>query len=91
MKVTILGKSYELVEVGSGVMPEGHYGECDDPSLPGKQIRVREGLPEEDRLRIYLHEMLHAAAWEQFSEEFVDRLSTDMARVLWRAGWRATA
>lgn len=34
-----------------------------------------------------LHEMRHAADWGQ-SEEFVSREAKDVARILWRLGWR---
>lgn len=88
MRVVVLGRAWDMVDVDA--LPPGLAGDCDAPTEKGRKIRVLRDQPPQERLRIELHEMLHAAAWDQFDEEWVDRLSRDMARVLWRRGWRPT-
>jgi len=89
VRVTVLGKTWELVEVDT-LPGKDQAGDCDSPDTRRKRIRVLATLSDRDRLRVLIHEMLHAAAWHQFSEEFVDGLSTDLAAALWRCGWRPT-
>lgn len=89
MRITILGRAWNMVDVDA--LPPGQGGDCDDPATRGKTIRILRTLPDRERLRVELHEMLHAAAWDLFSEEWVDRLSSDMAAVLWRRGWRPSS
>lgn len=87
--VTILGKQWEmcwrkrLPSVGRGKVC---HGECDSPDTPGKQIRIRAGLSDEEHLDVLIHEMLHAAAWH-IREDLVDQFATDVAAVLVRLGW----
>lgn len=82
MTITILGKRWRLV-----FCRMKDFGDCSDPAEPGRVIRIRKGLCEKTELETILHEALHAADWHR-SEEFVDEVSTDIARVLWRLGWR---
>ena len=42
-----------------------------------------------DRLNTVVHETLHASK-PNLSEAEVDRIATDVAKVLWRAGYRRT-
>lgn len=65
-----------------------HRGYCDPPSKKNKEICVASSLDGEEKLSVLIHECLHAASWTQFSEEFVNELSEDIARALWRLGYR---
>mgnify|MGYP003674932432 CR=1 FL=1 len=65
-------------------------GDCDAPHVPSKQIRIDQRLSGERQLEVILHEIRHAADWGQ-SEEFVDREAKDVARILWRLGYRKEA
>ena len=62
-------------------------GYCDPPSQTGKRILVDSRLRGEARLETIIHELRHAADWSR-AEEFVERESRDLARVLWRLGYR---
>ena len=63
-------------------------GECDPPSKKNKAIRILKNQSLEEELRVIIHEVAHSAQWELFSEEFVDRFSTDLARLLVRLGYK---
>ena len=63
-------------------------GECDSPDTKKKEIRIRESLKGEDRLDTIIHEALHACLWE-LDDDFVDTIASDIARVLWRLGYRS--
>ena len=84
MNITLLGKRYELV---FQTMPAGQLGECDSPDSKGKQIRVDRKLRDEQLLEILLHEMLHALNWRD-DESIIDESGKDLARSLWRLGYR---
>ena len=58
-------------------------GDCESPHAIGKTIRVDDRLKGRELLETLLHEMLHAADWHK-QEEWVERVSADIARVLWR-------
>lgn len=92
MHVTILGKRWRLRFVPNmgGDDKTLTLGDCSDPRDKGKEIRIRQGLAEEQELEVCIHEAMHAAAWSQ-SEEFVEEASYDIARMLWRLGWRKTS
>lgn len=62
-------------------------GDCDPPDRPNKQIRIDSRLRGEKRLEIIIHESKHAGGWFR-SEEFVLQESKDLARLLWRLGYR---
>ncbi len=59
-------------------------GDCDDEL---REIRVVEGLDGKERLRVMLHELVHAIDWHK-DESYVDSVSRSMTNVLWRDGWR---
>lgn len=82
--VTILGKRWRLRFTR---LAKGTDGECDHPSTPGKEIRVRKGMSEQDTLETIVHECLHAADWHR-SEPWVEEVGRDVARLLWRLGYR---
>lgn len=87
LTVTIMGRRW-TVELDSTRLPVTARGECDAPTVAGKEIRLRRGLHGEERLEVLLHEALHAAAWHQFDEEWVTQLAKDLARLCWRVGLR---
>ena len=87
MKAQLLRKRW-LLDLYAKGMPADVLGQCDPPDTPGKRIAVRANLTGERRLEVLLHELLHAANWDQFSEEWVSELARDLARILWRSGYR---
>jgi hypothetical protein len=82
MQVTILGRRWGFRFTR---LPKGTDGECDDPSTPGKEIRIHKGLGEEDTLETTIHEALHVADWHR-SEPCVEEVGRDIARILWKLG-----
>ena len=66
----------------------GPDGDCDKPSTRGKEIRIAARLAGVDQLDTLIHEMIHAGGWATFDEAFVTHLAADIARVLWRLGYR---
>lgn len=83
MKIKIL-KRWWILEF---VKPFRLKGECQAPTTPRKTIKVRASLKGELRLDTLIHEMLHAADWSK-DEEWVNETATDIARNLWRLGYR---
>ena len=65
-------------------------GECDDPLGPGRVIKVAHNLKGEEELEVIIHEMLHAGLWD-LDESVVETMGEDMARALWKMGYRRTA
>lgn len=92
MRVQIRGRSWLLREVGPNEMQhsgDNPRGECDPPDAKRKEIRILKGMGDKEKLEVVLHEMIHAAAWD-WAEEAVEETAHDMARVLYRLGWRQT-
>src|SRR4051812_47428500 len=85
MHVTILGKRWKLRFTKS--VPRGCDGEYDDPATKRKEIRIKETLDEATSLETIVHEILHAADfWKR--EEWVQTVGSDLARILWKLGYR---
>lgn len=84
--VTIAGKRYRFEWAKCGPKVDG---QCDAPRGSGKAIRLRPGLKRQPRLLLetLLHELLHAADWTK-DEEWIDAVSQDLARIVWRFGFR---
>lgn len=61
--------------------------DCDPPDARGKEIRIASGLRGERRLEVIIHELLHAGCWP-LSEECVTQLGSDLARELWKMGYK---
>ena len=85
MNVMIRGRKWELSFVDR--LPDGAYGECDDPSRPNKCIRVAMNMSEEEFLETTIHECTHACV-PDLSEEAVEILARDIAHILYRIGFR---
>ena len=62
-------------------------GYCESPDKKNKEIVIKENLPPKEELDTILHELLHAADWSK-DEEWVEQVGTDIAKILWRLGWR---
>ena len=70
-------------------------GNCDktpfcQSDLTHKELVIDSQLTGLDELDTIIHEINHAADWSK-KEEWVLQLSTDIARILWRAGYRKVA
>jgi len=63
-------------------------GQIDMPGTPNKEIRINLKLDGELLLDTVVHELLHAASPELASEDWVNGTASDIARVLWRLGYR---
>lgn len=84
MRVTLRGKTYTLVFIP---MPRQIDGRCDAPTTLKKRITIKKTLVGERRLEVLIHEMLHACYWD-LDEEAIDITARDIARVLFRLGYR---
>lgn len=87
--LTIGGKRYAFRWAPCGPAIDGR---CDSPASTAKEIRLRPGLKKHPRqlLETLLHECLHAADWSK-SEDWTEDVSADLARILWRFGYRRDA
>lgn len=86
LTVTINGKRWKLLY--DGRIGNDKDGYCTPPNKPGRTIAIRSTLSGEQRLETELHEMLHAADWTK-DEEWVRAVGHDIAKILWRLGYRA--
>lgn len=92
MRINILGKVWTIKWVARLKKPKDKpnhttYGECDHPQQQAKEIRILKSLRGVDLLEIYIHEMIHASGWH-IDEEYVALFAADMARELWKLGYR---
>ena len=83
MQVTIRGKRWSLVFTRL----KKAYGTCDAKSVPNKKIRISNKLHNVRQLDTIIHELMHAGMWD-IDEECVHEMATDIARVLWKLGYR---
>lgn len=81
MRVLIRGKYYTF---RFGRPQRGCDGHAD---IRNKEIVVSTRLKGEHKLEVIIHELLHFAHWD-LDEEAVTDTAADIARVLWRLGWR---
>lgn len=80
---TVRGKRFRLVR-RTYADAAGH---CEDPKAKSPTIHIPQDDRSQDGLRILIHEVLHAGCWD-LSEEAVDEISRDAARLAWRLQWR---
>lgn len=84
MRVRIRGKCWDLSFTRT---PDDADGICDPPTAPNKRIRISHSLRGEKQLDAVIHELLHSAMWD-LDEVAINDTATDIARVLWRLGYR---
>jgi len=68
-------------------LPDNANGDCDNPSVSGKKIRLRRSAAEKDFLQAAIDEGIHACNWD-IDNEMVDEWSTCIASYLWKLGFR---
>jgi hypothetical protein len=78
---TFCGKKYEI-------QFDCCDGFCEEPfpTVPSLWVNMEE-LSDKEQLRVLIHESLHACNWDK-SEPIVHQTSKDIARFLWRVGYR---
>ena len=69
-------------------VPEEVRGDCDDPATKNKRIRISNKLPPREELEVIIHECLHACDWHKDEESWIEPVADDIARLLWKLGWR---
>lgn len=84
MRIRILGKFWKLM---FGGLKRPKLGECDSPKSVGKRIRINSTLKGQEELDTIIHEVFHAGFWH-VDEEVVEEFGTDLARILWKLGYR---
>lgn len=62
-------------------------GDIDDPYTQNKVLRIQMGLSALRELEVALHESFHACFW-LLDETVITQSSEDIARFLWRLGYR---
>lgn len=82
--VKIRGKRYRLRFAD---LPPELDGDCDNPATKGKAIRINRKLRGLEQLDTIIHELLHAAFWD-LDEQAILEAGTDVAKALWRLGYR---
>jgi len=83
MRVRILGKTWNVRFAPVAEMGRD-YGACDPPNVRGKEITLRDDLRGRELVDTVIHESLHAGGWHQFDEAFIERLATEISKLLWR-------
>ena len=68
-------------------LDEDDRGDCDHPGTKNKKIRIATDLPPMEELEVTIHEALHACDWYK-DEEWVETVADDIARLLWKLGYR---
>ena len=83
MQISLLGKKWNLVFKRL----KSYDGICDPPSVPNKEIWIKDRLSGVRLLEVLIHEMNHGSNWRD-DESIVAQQSRDQARALWRLGYR---
>lgn len=65
-------------------MPKTADGLC---SMADRTIRIRKSLRGERQMEVIIHELLHGCHWD-LDEQAITETAEDVARVLWRLGYR---
>ena len=81
MRCRLRGKYWEIRR---DKLPSKLDGLC-DPNA--KRITIQPNLTGERELDVLIHEMLHACHWD-LAEESITETASDLARVLFRLGYR---
>lgn len=56
-------------------------------SMADRTIKIRKSLRGERQLDVIIHELLHGCHWD-LDEQAITETAEDVARVLWRLGYR---
>jgi len=86
--VTLRGKRFAFKKMKK-IDSVGSIGECDDPTNPGKAIKIHKSLKGFEELEVTIHEMLHGCFWD-LDESVIDQVGVDISKALWRLGYRKT-
>lgn len=86
-RIKLNGRIYRLVYRQLPKRPRKIYGMCDEPAKKGKTITIATGLSEIDEMDTIIHECIHGLVWH-IDEAMVEQAATDIARVLYRVGFR---
>lgn len=81
--VTIRGRRWKVAKLDKGKA----RGICEGPHIPDKEIDFPVHGGTRKDLDTIVHELLHGALWD-LDEEAVYETAHDIAKVLWRLGWR---
>ncbi len=65
------------------------FGRCSPPKSKGKSIQINKRNSNLEELDTYVHEAIHACTWDM-DEEAVTEMGKDIAKFLWRLGYRKT-
>lgn len=79
MRARIAGKPWRIQ-----FLPVRYDGQC---LLNRRVMEIRRSLDGRKLMETMVHEALHAAHW-QIDEEYVHETAADIARILWRLGYR---
>lgn len=88
ISATIRGKRYKICHKINTT--NDTRGMCDNPSSKNKAITIFMNKLEDgslEQLEVYLHEMLHAAFWD-IEEDGIYNAADDIAKILWKLGYR---
>ncbi len=80
------GRRYRIKHVPPSKIKD-EYGWCDGPERKCKTIAIDNSLEELQQLDTYIHEAFHASNWD-IDEAAVEQTATDIAKFLWRLGYR---
>lgn len=84
MRIKILGQYYKLRFINN----LGPYmGQVDTPESKNKELHIKKNLEPFEELDTTLHELNHIL-YPQADEAFIEKASTDEAKVLWKLGYR---
>ncbi len=93
MRVKIRGKVWEFHRVHKlAHIPDAKLsddGMCEGPHVKGRRIWVRKQKDAQAELDAIIHECLHAALWD-LDDETVHDTAHDIAKIIYRLGWRRT-
>ncbi len=85
---SVIAKSADAEARRIGEAPPGQVrGLTDGPSTKNKAMWINKNLSGVKLLDTYIHEALHCCIWD-LSEDTVHETANDLARFLWRLGYR---
>jgi hypothetical protein len=82
---TFLGKRWKYRRAAPKKADD--HGKCEGPHIKDKVIVIFNGQTEFAEFETFIHEFLHACCW-WLDEEYVHDIAHDIAKALWRLGFR---